>query len=957
MRDCLQSLFGNSVLYRQERLPDNVHGPRAALPEAEGKAAARFKARLADWRPLARDLADEPDGCHVLVQAAMWYDGKPDDPVNKLAGRCALATDANANVQYLLPPGGAVRGLKDYLNRIQSAVYDLVFGHSGLVSGIASLATKIFPDAATRPRAVMGLSVVSQANTKRGSGGRICLATRIDIATGETSGRIGWFKGHMRWSSSWKPFFDILKDVADLSVTGIGDSKEAENSFGKFVRAMIDEAAAAGDKPLVLVDSTSASGLWSWLKDAEISGPLVVGNERIEAGTRWSGVRLVRIRVGHAARIVLRKSMVVEQVDQASGERIDLLTRYAPTITSRSIRIGSGNHFWSTSSYLDQVTRGLSVYRPLSGLVKATAADGAASGKLFKEVVFDLTGKPYRTPNPLEITVARMEPSDSANRIAWMVDSLRYGYGHTMAMTALPAPLSFESKVRDYMARFALEDADISEDVDPNAAETDEAEPDEAALDLADATVGGDGPPAWTDALFPQRTEGAAAPESPVGDILSKLTNSAKQKTYRQNLLGGYSEADRMAEHKPKAMAQDGKFLGQPSSGDWSTPVGNNVRLDDLGDILGVPPVAPPKFVTLAWVAQTASMPPSRIRLMHEHVEAMLNVYPDLGWPRDRKPTQDEALLILLRGFSQPLIYLALGEGLGGSASEMFERFRTRTARMIGPKSPAKGRLGRSFRGIINALVEAGEFQTAADCAVVEAVTGLDFEAVLAGIVDKPELAEVGNYLKSVSENWKDFNNGFKKVEAVNNKGNGEKEGWDTVPLPPDDAGDGSAPQEALLPGETQDQLEPTRMDMKTPEPAAESKPVQRFSAPVPSREGPIAEALLAWRSAMGEIGAAIDDLPSGLVVDALEKALSTARDACAAYLAALPKLVDVTPLVQRLRVIALQVAQAGELFAESELVRDGAHAPEASLPPYRSRNRAGGEHGRRAEEDSRRMA
>src|SRR5262249_42929312 len=149
------------------------------------------------------------------------------------------------------------RGLGNYLNRIQAAVYDLIFGHSGLVSEIGSLLRAEFPDEATRPRAVIGISVVTQARLRYGAaGGRICLASRVDAETGRTTARVGWFdRVVMRWTE-WEPFFDALKRVAspDVSATlGNGENVERD-SFQKFVATVIDEAAAAGDRPLVMVD-------------------------------------------------------------------------------------------------------------------------------------------------------------------------------------------------------------------------------------------------------------------------------------------------------------------------------------------------------------------------------------------------------------------------------------------------------------------------------------------------------------------------------------------------------------------------------------------------------------------------------------------------------------------------------------------------------------------------------
>jgi hypothetical protein len=66
-------------------------------------------------------------------------------------------------------------------------------------------------------------------------------------------------------------------------------------------------------------------------------------------------------------------------------------------------------------------------------------------------------------PNAIDVTVASALNGDDPDSIAQLVANLRYGYGHTPAATSLPAPLSFESKARDYMTRFGLDEADAED--------------------------------------------------------------------------------------------------------------------------------------------------------------------------------------------------------------------------------------------------------------------------------------------------------------------------------------------------------------------------------------------------------------------------------------------------------------------------------------------------------------
>ena len=409
MRAAINGLFGPRLAVEERQLPRDVHGPRPALPEADGKAAARFAARVDAWGPLAADLAAAFDGCHSLVQADEWYDRKHDDEVNKPAGRYALALKGNANVQYLLPAAGGWRGLARYLHRIQSAVYDLVFGHSGLVSEVNSLIAADFPDAETRPRAIIGISLITQARQRNGGqGGQICLASRIDVRTGRTTARIGWFDQAMQWTPGWVPFFDAMKQIAGLGNAALGPTNDVQRrSYQSFVAAVVDAAVADGDRPVVLLDSTSAVGLWPWLADSRIDGPPLLGPEETDKSRDWAGSRLVRIRLHHAGRVLERTTVRYEVYDpeqEAFGEET---LRYCPTAVANIVELpravpGATRHYWVTGGYLDQRPRGLSVYRLLSTFVPAQGVAGIAAPvpqdgrKLFNALALDISDEPYR---------------------------------------------------------------------------------------------------------------------------------------------------------------------------------------------------------------------------------------------------------------------------------------------------------------------------------------------------------------------------------------------------------------------------------------------------------------------------------------------------------------------------------------------------------------------------------
>lgn len=650
----LTSLFGQSIEVEGRPLPAEVHGARASLPVPKGKPGERFEARVSAWRPLTETLRKIDGGCHVLVQATDWYDGKPDDPVNKLAGRYALAAEANANVQYLRPRAPGHRGFANYLHRVQAAIYDLVFGHSGLVSDIGEVLAGAFPDEDRRPTSIIGISVLTQARTRIGSrGGRLCLATRIDSATNRTTARVGWFDGEMRWSAEWEPLFGALKRIASPEISAsLGQGVAAERAnFQLFVRGMLDGCAEEGDRPLVLIDSTGAAGLWPWLADTQLGPELTIGAERIDVSRRWPNTRLVRVRLGHGARIAERKTALYQQVDPVDGSDLGHeVGRYCPTIIARTVRLsakGRAAHYWTTGSYFQMsLPRGLSVYRRLASFVPVAKLDQKVQvpghKRLFSPVEIDITDVSYRLPNPIETTVAMLQEGDDPDRIAHLVASLREGYGHTAAATSLPAPLSFESKARDYMTRFGLD-----------AAEDEDQDQDDAGL------AGRSGEP--TAEASAEDTEDTAS--GPALDAEAGLPATDRRAWRKLMDSKGISLMDSTS-LSTSSLADDVTDVGASSR--RSAPVGPvapGQRSEHDEAVVQQPTVRRPilrlpAFITVEWLRGAVNVTNAQLRAMHEDRADIGRISGYSGWP-DQKPDIEDFLALLPEAMRYPR-FLAL---------------------------------------------------------------------------------------------------------------------------------------------------------------------------------------------------------------------------------------------------------------------------------------------------------
>ncbi|MXP63908.1 DUF3893 domain-containing protein [Roseomonas sp. M0104] len=629
-------------------LPEGVHGPRDVLDGAAQKTQTRFDLRVKAWEPVMRRVG-ELQNCHVLVQAPEWFENRKDDRVNKAAGRYALAS-AGGNVQYLRPPERSRNSMANYLHRLQAALNDLLLGHSGNVAMVDEAMAKCFPDPTNRPKCVLGLSVIAQSNLRSGAGkgGKVCLATKIDVETGEASGRLGYFDKTLRWTPQWLPFSDLLLEVARLNTPTLGSKRaEEQEAFQQFVRVMIDEAIAAGQKPLILVNSTSASGLWRWLTDKESTNKEVsLDRETFEADKRWPRVRFIRIRSGIAGRVILRSPLVMHELDADNGEPTGQeISRPTTTMSQGAYQVGAGPHFWCSHSYFQMSKqRGLSVYRGMDSTVTVRSASKdwpswakKSDGTLYRRMhVPPLVDMHYRLPSSIEASVLLSQPRDSLDDIITLVESLRHGHGHSTAWTMLPAPLSFEAKVRDYITRFAIDE--IDEDDGDDDGGDDETPPPGGGNDVDDK-------------IQEELAELAAALS---GEPMSS------EETVQNNMP---SPTEALAE-------------GQAGTG----------------------PVSAPERLTLEWVKARMNVPPRTVRLLHKQADIIRRTAPELGWPEPSAafPSHDEMAVILLRCFHLPA--QATGSILVAAEKQkvdwkpfhsMWRKLQAEAAKGIPPKSAA----------------------------------------------------------------------------------------------------------------------------------------------------------------------------------------------------------------------------------------------------------------------------
>ncbi|MBB3997488.1 RNaseH domain-containing protein [Aureimonas pseudogalii] len=498
--DVAATLFAGRMRVEHRLLPEGVHGPRKALANADQPARGRYESRVSLWKPFAEGLLEEFGPCRVLVNAPRFMD----DPVNKIAGRVSLARFGDCNVQYLDKRGNKA---DEWFYRIQAAVLDLMFGHSGIVSPVAANVADAFPDAATRPRSIVGVSVVSQNRTFSRSGASFFLSVSIDVASGRTSARVARPKDGTLEFLDPLPFFDLLKAVAAWDGASIGNGETAKADFQAFMSEVVGGACDRGENPLVMVDAAHARTLWASVSNKGWAGPHVLDGRPLDIPADWPGARLVRIEDSVEPAVVTRKSRTFAAVDPATGTELDggSVTQPTPTLTEpgRLVRLPGPADNYVSSGHLDgqqKIAKGLSVYRtppqfrPVPEADRPAALDGTA---LFTPGERDLTTEPYKLPGTIGILVAHCLPGDDPDRVAALCHALREGFGHTRSPVRMPAPLFQTRKVAEYIPAYVLDDEEDAEDAaDPSPEAFDDADVSDGAdvVDPADASGDGQSP-------------------------------------------------------------------------------------------------------------------------------------------------------------------------------------------------------------------------------------------------------------------------------------------------------------------------------------------------------------------------------------------------------------------------------------------------------------------------------
>jgi hypothetical protein len=491
------------------RLPVNTHGPKESLPGANLTAKERSQHRIKAWDSIVKQLALRKQRTFCLVMAPEWYpNNKHDDSVNKPSSRQALATIAGSCVQFLLPIETSkeknILNLANFSHRVQAALKDLLFAHSGRIDEVKKKVDKWLKDlpVEARPKEIIGITIVrKQKGRVRGEIGSTFLpiAMRLKVETGECELCCAYEQGNNSQISPWSNFSEALAFISQISPVKLADKKDPRQTrFMGFVKQIISNSVDEGNQPLVMIDSSNCVQLWPWLADARMNANQI--NFKTQSGSplyehmeqEWKGARLIRIRQDLAPGIIEKKVRYFAETfleDTRTKEELNSnfeipsassamkLFRLNPTHQNSEIhQTGCVAYLSVGRKTLHQESRGQSSYgeTQISTVFKIQKEDGSLEKVLNKAEleVHQIGSRPpfigqLPTPNPLEIVITLRQENDNPDRLAALVESLRYSFGHYRDWSSLPAPLFFERVVRDYISDFAIvEDEETEEESD-----------------------------------------------------------------------------------------------------------------------------------------------------------------------------------------------------------------------------------------------------------------------------------------------------------------------------------------------------------------------------------------------------------------------------------------------------------------------------------------------------------
>lgn len=501
----IEQLFGNAVVLRAEQLPQGTHGLKTMLPGADSNTTERFNRRVAAWMKAAELVASSsPKGSrYVLICASDREQGRTEDQVNYYAGIHAMCRIADANVHHVLPVGGGdqMKAQQNFVHRLQSALLDVFFAHSGIVFGTEGFLTPLF--SGNPPKYIYGVQAL-RSNARSFSGElnvSFLVFTRLSVESGKTQVLFVYRKRHKTEVTPWREFSEGLRWLGSQRELQ-SDEMWLKQSTAEQVRRRLGQIADEDPRALVLVDWSSMRSLWHGISDEALtSGSGVPTIDGYNIASICPGMTLVRLRRdGRALSLRTRNTYFFERLREGTGftgqttgesysESYATTTKRIVAVTMRKSESEAplAAHYIQSMNYRKtaQLVRGQSCYRTTERMQKRKD-----SKSVFELRLLDPSQQDAALPAPLEVTVMSAPKDVNPDQVAIAVLGMRLGYVHYGEWTSLPAPLFFKRKIEDYIIRYRSPASALSDEpleAEPEAPEL--AAPDLGAASIPDPTA------------------------------------------------------------------------------------------------------------------------------------------------------------------------------------------------------------------------------------------------------------------------------------------------------------------------------------------------------------------------------------------------------------------------------------------------------------------------------------
>ncbi len=475
----LEKMLGKEAfLIHLEALPDNVHGPKQGLSDVKTKPIDRAAERREAWVPFIKTLQEYMDNKNTLVQGVMvlankWYENftLKDDSVNKRAARTTLNSELGLIIQYLLPTGQQKEGgssskqKESFQMRVINAWRDMTWKSIGKMHSIDLKFKRSLGNSSQLVAPVILSIGIIRSNRKRILSNRtsfIPYAIELNPSTGTCQASMLLQSGNKEPLAT--TMLDLTKAARLLSSNGpsylapTGNDKTTKEydyrrtHTQKFLHNIITERAKLYEDIIILADSSTLSNTWSWLTDKDVNPACINLNGENHVEEDFPNATFIRIRYHHAPKVVRNMPKVNVSIDGSIRSAVRRCEAQLFRIIENDVFIPT---YYSFGTNISKLTGGSSSYR---NTVKVDLKSG-------EEKAQKLWTKDWHTPNAIEITPLQhpKRPRFHDDDLAKLVVALRSEYGHVGVWTTAPAPLHFNSFLKEYIPDYELGEEEIDD--------------------------------------------------------------------------------------------------------------------------------------------------------------------------------------------------------------------------------------------------------------------------------------------------------------------------------------------------------------------------------------------------------------------------------------------------------------------------------------------------------------